>query len=340
MALTFSLATNRLTVTGQYATFTATAASTNPDAATWSCTGTLSQNVQTAVTGIPAPTTALFVGRGVVRSSGTKSTVARIIDHSYIRSISGVTGTVTITGTRQYLTDGTEDVFTIANGDVLQICGSEIEIGQWGGATAGSNVTLTRSAIDWTSFAARRTDIAMTPGAPSILSLGTVTQGISLTVNNAGYVHLGWSDSDIYQGPLCPITDAGNVYAPTAGYIAVNGTGHLLMGRLQTTITSGIPVTLPVYPTARLTCDTQAAQNWQGSSMALNGYTVLAMNFEGPAYSPKTFGGVTHVRQCRWSSFANTGSGNNSLWFLVNGTITVDSLSTYGTGSIHQDSSQ
>ena len=124
--------------------------STNPDAATWSCTGTLS-NVQTAVTGIPAPTTALFVGRGIVRSSGTKSTVARIIDHSYIRSISGVTGTVTITGTRQYLTDGTEDVFTIASGDVLQVCGSEIEIGQWGGATAGSNVSLTRSAIDWST---------------------------------------------------------------------------------------------------------------------------------------------------------------------------------------------
>ena len=67
----------------------------------------------------------------------------------------------------------------------------------------------------------------------------------------------------------------------------------------------------------------------------MNGYTVLAMNFEGPAYSPKSFGGVTHVRQCRWSSFGGVVAppNINSLWFLVNGTTTVDSLTTYGTGS-------
>ena len=146
--------------------------------------------MQTATTGIPSPTTASFVGRGIVRSSGAWSTSARQIAHSYIRSISGVSGgsTVTITGTRQYLTDGTEDVFTIANGDVLQICGSEIEIGQWGGATAGSSISLTRSSVDWSSLPAVRTDIAMTPGAPGYLSLGTTAQGINLIVNNAGYV--------------------------------------------------------------------------------------------------------------------------------------------------------
>ena len=106
-----------------------------------------------------------------------------------------------------------------------------------------------------------------------------------------------------------------------------------MTGRLQTTITTGAPITQPVYPTARLTCDTRAEQHWSGASLSMNGYTVLAMNFEGPAFSPKNFGGVAHVRQCRWSSFGNALNNVNSLWFMVNGTITVDSLSTYGTGS-------
>ena len=317
----------RTAVSGQYATFTATAASTNTDAATWSVTGTLS-NIQTAVGNIPAPTTALFVGRGVVRSSGTWSTSARRIDHSYIKSISGVSGTVTLTGTRQYLSDGTEDVFTVASGDVLQICGTEVEMAQG----AAPLVTMTRSINDWSSYGGTRADIGITPGAPATIMFGSTVQGTSVTVSANSYLHLGWSDVSIYQGPNCQ-SDGSAAYSNTVGYLSVDPAAALLMGRLQTTITSGQPITQTVYPTSRFVCDTQAALHYAGSSLAMAGYTVLAMDFEGPAYSPKIFSNVTHVRQCRWSSFANTVNGVNSLWFMAGGVTTVDGLQTYGTGS-------